>query len=1797
MQQHITATQTVGARNLVNLNFRSCRSSDNAFILTPGASGYGTNDTHWALQLPTGETYTYDLDSLSEITKIVYPSGGYTKYVYQNVAGAYVDNNWLCYYDVRQIQERHVCSSASGSCGSEDVTTYSPNMNGTVNGSFLDGNITIDVTDPYNNRTRHTFSENGWPQSASFTGVKETDTTYYSGQGTPMRTVHMDYFTDQTGNLNSCSQPSTITTSLLDASPAQVSHNDFQYLSIPLIANTTVPLCGTLINLTDEIVSKKEYGFDGQLARTTTESWLSSTPSGAHILDRVVDLNVSSPDGSFVEDHQTTYDSRGNLTGDIRSGTSAASASVQYTPDSYGRQLSVLDADNNTTTYGYDPVWNETSCIPLVPAFPTTITNAANQSTSVSYNSCTGTAHSKTDPNGNTTSYSFDAVGRTTDVISPDGGETRTLFSPSAGTATTTSTRLDTRWITSVVNHDGLGREIQRQNLSAPEGAMSVDTNYDARGLVASVSNPYVSAPTGVTSFAYDPLGRKTLQCNQDNGTAPASCAPGSSFKEWDYAGTYVDFYDEVRNHGSRVTDALGRLTDVWEPSVSSSAGVHTSYTYNIANDLTGVIQSGTGGESPRVRSFTYDGLSRLSIALNPESGAVCYGTWAWGWVGGGACQHGYDGNGNLLAKTDARGQLTSYQYDALNRLSMKSQNGNASVLYAYDGKGVNGSNISGSTNGIGRLSQTATSDGLSSTFGYDQMGRVNLELDCNQSGCNPNATAAHYDAMGNVLSLTYPSGRTVSQSFDNAGRLNANGSASPAVYEGTPSSPTATYVSAVSYNPDGTQLTVRYGNGLIEGLQENVRLQRCKQIVQSGSQTVLDKRYFYGSDSTVGNECTVPAAGNNGNIRQIVDGLPNASDYQSYMYDSLNRLTQWNGLSPAGVPRAQRYSYDSFGNMAMVNGTAFPTISGMYDQNNRLTSIPCSQFLPAGVGSASGYDGAGNVVCQGTTAQMNENGLVYDAESRLTTIYADSSNNTPGLAAKYYYDGSGSRARAEQYYSTNTGSVLQSWRAYSYFGGQVLSERDQNNAWTDYIYANGKKVARVVGSGTATNTVPVTTTTTTSSYGGPIPTGGALHLQGSVTSTEQWAGQSFMIDVSGSLQNYTIIAGDKLVMRQKQAGNVQGGIPDIWADCVDPSKGGNQYLTDQDGKLLMTSSVHNAWQLRVFDLTQAIGCNYVSLRLGPQYTANTGPWEMWIADIALVHADGTQIPIFTSTNQVGFYAYGQPSTELGASMVYVPDSPDLEASSPDGALHMSGNVTSTGLFAGQSWLLDISGSLHNYTIRSGDVLVLRQQQAQGVQGAFLSMWADCANTANTHNQYLSDQNGQLMEQSTVYGVWQERTFDLTQSVNCVPASVRVGQWQSAATGQWDLWLGDMLIRSQDGRETPIYAGWWQAGAYQFENMQPATELGGTAVYDPTAVAGGPSGSSGSGSSGSGSSGSGSTGSSGASGSSGNGSTTTFYITDHLGTASLEFDSSGTLLWQGEFAPFGGELDTQSTTNRYKFTGKERDTESGLDYFGARYYGSSMGRFSSPDYADEDEGPVSIPNYNPSNPQSLNLYSYVRNNPLTNTDPDGHDCVVQSRVDSNHETVSVSTGNCDGVKLGSGQSATYVPGTVTGYSANGGNSLDIGYNSYDGQSSGVTNAKGAPAFDHPGIDGPANAAIFGQIGNQGMGAIKAFTIGSAVGGAAGGAILAYGGGAAALTTLGDLSSGLTAHAEEAQLLARHGITPAEARAAIEAAKKAGDVVEAMGRYGPQLRYTANGIRVVVATTGRNAGKIITAFFK
>ena len=106
-----------------------------------------------------------------------------------------------------------------------------------------------------------------------------------------------------------------------------------------------------------------------------------------------------------------------------------------------------------------------------------------------------------------------------------------------------------------------------------------------------------------------------------------------------------------------------------------------------------------------------------------------------------------------------------------------------------------------------------------------------------------------------------------------------------------------------------------------------------------------------------------------------------------------------------------------------------------------------------------------------------------------------------------------------------------------------------------------------------------------------------------------------------------------------------------------------------------------------------------------------------------------------------------------------------------------------------------------------------------------------------------------------------------------------------------------------------------------------------------------------------------------------------------------------------DYLPFGEQI-AGDTGSSHKFTGKERDSETGLDYFGARYNASTMGRFMTPD-------PMFMNDHHLFDPQELNLYSYVRNNPLSLTDPTELDLWLKCKGTANCHKGYVGTWDKD----------------------------------------------------------------------------------------------------------------------------------------------------------------------------------------
>ncbi len=107
---------------------------------------------------------------------------------------------------------------------------------------------------------------------------------------------------------------------------------------------------------------------------------------------------------------------------------------------------------------------------------------------------------------------------------------------------------------------------------------------------------------------------------------------------------------------------------------------------------------------------------------------------------------------------------------------------------------------------------------------------------------------------------------------------------------------------------------------------------------------------------------------------------------------------------------------------------------------------------------------------------------------------------------------------------------------------------------------------------------------------------------------------------------------------------------------------------------------------------------------------------------------------------------------------------------------------------------------------------------------------------------------------------------------------------------------------------------------------------------------------------------------------------------DHLGSTSIITDEAGNVVQETKYTPFGTVWETSADLTDRTYTGQRKDDSTGLMYYGARYYDPSFGRFISCDSIVQA----------PYDPQSLNRYTYVRNNPINLVDPSGHSWLSKS---------------------------------------------------------------------------------------------------------------------------------------------------------------------------------------------------------
>jgi len=778
---------------------------------TPGAIG----ELPSTLTLPTGKQYVfkYAPNTPADLIEMDLPTGAVITYQYEDFyqSNPYLQGQEPGYTGSRAVKQRTV------TVGSQTNTwTYTPSLSKDT------------VTDPLGNVQVHSFgpvSVTGPGGLISSPNVYELGVAYYNSQNQLLRSTSNQYAAEYDPVNNTTANVRMVqTTTTLDngqISQKQTSYETFQYTCV----NTGGACTGTATRLNPIQTSEYDYGASvpGALLRQTNYGYLHTNNQNyinLNIVNRPTTVTVYDGNGNMAAQTVNEYDNyshtnqpmqasgaiqhdtgygtsfttRGNLTAVSRwRNTDGALLTTTNQYDDAGNLLSKIDPLGHQTSYSYADSWANSACVPsgTAAAFRTKVSNALGQSASSTYNACTGTVSATTDPNGNTTSTTYDTFDRTKVVSLPDGGQTTFCYSDdSSGSCYNTSvlSSSETTAMSSAANmvnttlYDGLGRVQETQLNSDPAGIGYADTQYDGDGRAYKASNPYRTGDTEYwTTKGYDGLGRLTSVANPD-GTATGTA----------YSGNTTTVTDEVGNQRKSVNDALGRLTSVWEAPLSWN--YETDYTYDVLGDLLTVNQHGASTATPRTRSFTYNSLAQLLTSTNPETGTVCYGQWS-----GSNCSGGYDGDGNLLSKTDARGVVATYTYDALNRLTSKSYSDGMTPVscYQYDASGV--------TNGIGRLANAWTQPAKTTCTGsqqngfapvagqyltlrsisvYDKMGRLKNEQQstpASRASGKTYAPAYTYDLAGNLLTSTdgsTPSPTTpgatltLTNTLDGAGRL-----------------------------------------------------------------------------------------------------------------------------------------------------------------------------------------------------------------------------------------------------------------------------------------------------------------------------------------------------------------------------------------------------------------------------------------------------------------------------------------------------------------------------------------------------------------------------------------------------------------------------------------------------------------------------------------------------------------------------------------------------------------------------------------------------------------------------------------------------------------------------------------------------------------------------------------------------------------------------------------------------------------------------------------------------------------
>ena len=970
--------------------------------------------------LPDNRTYSFTYNGNYELTRVVLPTGGAYEYSWGGTIPPPTEPGQAP-NDVpfRYLTERRV---------------YADGTNLTSKTVFSEptGTTQVDGYDPSNNllsRSKHYFHgvpkpdmpspERVWQDEADEISNntlkgKEYLTENYASNGSTL--LRKQAHTWQIGrvvtwnlgsakNIDTNARISSTVSTLADTnlvSKVDYSYNQGNWANVPFNIQTDVyeydfgsgsPGAFMRRTHTDYVEDTNYRSNTTYILKLPTQTWISSDTNGSNIVSRTqIEYDNYNSDSrhaplasrSSVIGHDTTnfgtsFVRRGNPTQTVSFGNAANQtdpvySSIQY--DILGNPVKTIDANGNASLiYYYDNFGapNAEARTNSAPgqlngnstfAFATSATNPTGWTIYAQFDYFTGAMVDAEDIHGNVSSSFYnDALDRPTQsILANNTGlkqQTSIVYDDANRRIQSTSDLFNygDNLAKSESFYDGLGRTFESRNYRDGTYVIS-NTEYDALGRVKRVTNPYKPGESQLwTTTTYDALSRPLTVTTPDNAVVSTT-----------YSGNTKTVTDQAGKKRKGVADALGRTIQVIEDPTGQN--LVTDYVFDTVGNLRRTIQ----GEQNRY--FMFDSLGRLLRAKQPEqyvnsslaaTDPVTGNTqWSVGYT--------YDNNGNITSTMDARGVVIAGTYDNLNRLTVRDySDATPDVYFTYDGAGTSIPYSKGKTTEI------SSSVSVTKYTSFDNLGRVKSSQQIT-GGNTYNFSDYSYTLAGQLVSQVYPSGRVVSNQFENDGDLSQ--------VNGSFSGQNKTYVGNFSYTSAGGISAMQLGNGRWETAQFNSRFQ-VTQIglgTASNNQDILKLNYDYGTTD------------NNGAIKaQQITVTGQFVANQNYTYDSLNRLQSSQEVINSQQIWKQTFQYDRYGNRKF-DASQTTTLGGCP------TNV-CNPDISTATNRLSGssYDQAGNVT------QDAENKLFYyDAASSQKEV-RNASNQVIG---QYFYDGEGKRVQ-----------------------------------------------------------------------------------------------------------------------------------------------------------------------------------------------------------------------------------------------------------------------------------------------------------------------------------------------------------------------------------------------------------------------------------------------------------------------------------------------------------------------------------------------------------------------------------------------------------------------------------------------------------------------------------------------------------------------------------------------------------------------------------------------------------------